>query len=64
MGKKQSKVIALCAQDSDEALERLNRITGLRFAHWPESLAAQAQGCDGDEKMSAEDVVVAESISA
>ncbi len=33
------KVIYLYQRDPQEALERLNRITGLRFAHWPESLA-------------------------
>ncbi len=42
MSKKQGKVVPLCAYDSDAALERLNRLTGLRFAHWPESLVAHA----------------------
>ena len=32
------KVIHLHQRDPQEALERLNRITGLHFAHWPESL--------------------------
>lgn len=32
------KVIHLHQRDSQEALERLNRITGLHFACWPESL--------------------------
>ncbi|TWC38663.1 hypothetical protein FBY03_106162 [Pseudomonas sp. SJZ079] len=32
------RVIYLYQRDPQEALERLNRITGLRFAHWPESL--------------------------
>lgn len=34
-----STVTPLSATDSDAALERLNRVTGLRFARWPESLA-------------------------
>jgi len=32
------KVIHLHRRDPQEALERLNRITGLHFARWPESL--------------------------
>ncbi|WP_263141171.1 hypothetical protein [Pseudomonas sp. RIT-PI-AD] len=32
------KVIHLYQRDPQEALARLNRITGLAFAHWPESL--------------------------
>lgn len=32
------KVIHLHRRDPQEALTRLNRITGLRFARWPESL--------------------------
>ncbi|MBS7663330.1 hypothetical protein I0D00_15480 [Pseudomonas lalucatii] len=32
------KVIHLSRRAPEEALERLNRITGLRFARWPESL--------------------------
>lgn len=34
-----AKVVMLHAPDSDRALENLNRITGLRFSRWPESLA-------------------------
>lgn len=33
------KVIELSRRDPQAALERLNRITGLSFARWPESLA-------------------------
>ena len=33
------RVIHLYQRDPQEALERLKRITGLRFARWPESLA-------------------------
>lgn len=36
-GRKHS-VIHLHQRDPQEALTRLNRITGLRFARWPESL--------------------------
>ncbi|MDX1369176.1 hypothetical protein [Pseudomonas sp.] len=32
------KVIHLHQRDPQEALERLNRITGLHFVRWPESL--------------------------
>ncbi len=32
------KVIELSRGDPQAALERLNRITGLSFARWPESL--------------------------
>lgn len=32
------QVIHLHQRDPQEALERLNRITGLHFARWPESL--------------------------
>jgi hypothetical protein len=32
------KVIHLYQRDPQEALERLNRITGLRFSSWPHSL--------------------------
>lgn len=33
-----NRVIHLHRRDPQEALERLNRITGLHFARWPESL--------------------------
>ena len=36
-----SSVIHLHQHDPQEALAKLNRITGLRFARWPESLLAQ-----------------------
>lgn len=32
------KVTHLYKRDPQEALERLNRITGLRFSSWPQSL--------------------------
>lgn len=34
--------IHLHRRDPQEALTRLNRITGLRFANWPESLLEHA----------------------
>lgn len=42
------RVIHLHQRDPQEALERLNRLTGLRFSQWPESLLAQVerQGSD------------------
>ncbi|ARS48263.1 hypothetical protein N7333_01320 [Pseudomonas sp. GD04158] len=35
-----TKVIHLHRRDPQEALTRLNRITGLQFARWPDSLLA------------------------
>lgn len=37
------RVIHLYQRDPQEALERLNRITGLRFARWPESLVQASE---------------------
>ncbi|MGH8352699.1 MAG: hypothetical protein ACRERY_04130 [Pseudomonas sp.] len=55
------KVIHLHRRDPQEALARLNRITGLHFAHWPESLAplpapdaAEERDGDGDSPVSAQ----------
>ena len=42
MLKPSAKVVMLHARDSERALENLNRITGLRFSRWPESLLATA----------------------
>lgn len=36
------KVIHLYQRNPKEALERLNRITGLRFSSWPQSLVNTA----------------------
>lgn len=36
------RIIHLHRRDPQEALTRLNRITGLRFARWPESLLEHA----------------------
>ena len=38
MPKSSAKVVRLHPCHSDRALESLNRITGLRFSRWPESL--------------------------
>lgn len=45
------KVIHLYLRDPQEALERLNRITGLRFSSWPQSLVPP---CDTAEQAQAE----------
>lgn len=37
-----NKVIYLHQRDTSAALERLNRVTGLTFSQWPQSLV----GCD------------------
>lgn len=42
------KVIHLRELDAQGALERLNRITGLRFARWPQSLAPLARQAAGE----------------
>lgn len=38
MNNDQKKVVHLHQRDPQSALERLNRITGLQFSSWPESL--------------------------
>lgn len=38
MNNDQNKVVHLHQRDPQNALERLNRITGLQFSSWPESL--------------------------
>ena len=43
MSSQKGKVVPLHPRESDEALERLNRITGLRFARWPQSLVPLAR---------------------
>jgi len=47
MSSTKDRVVYLHQRDPQEALDRLDRITGLRFARWPESLAqsmAQEEG--------------------
>ena len=43
MNSAEPKVIHLRERDAEGALERLNRITGLRFARWPQSLVPLAR---------------------
>lgn len=43
MNSAEDKVVHLHERDAERALERLNRITGLRFARWPHSLAPLAR---------------------
>ena len=54
----EDKVIHLRERDAEGALECLNRITGLRFARWPQSLAPLARqvGCEAPECALAESV--------
>lgn len=40
MAANKDKVIYLSLRDPQEALERLNRVTGLRFSSWPQSLVS------------------------
>ncbi|WP_240201667.1 hypothetical protein [Pseudomonas sp. PDNC002] len=42
MKKDQNNVVHLHQRDPMSALERLNRITGLQFSSWPESLLPSA----------------------
>lgn len=46
---KHSNVIALQHTHPEQALEGLNRITGLNFARWPESLVPHAQATPCEE---------------
>ncbi len=39
MGSKNDKLVRLHERAPRRALEGLNRVTGLEFRHWPESLA-------------------------
>lgn len=49
------RVIHLYRRDPQEALERLNRITGLRFARWPESLVpGTVEGAEPEPQQSGE----------
>ncbi|WP_256676093.1 hypothetical protein [Pseudomonas sp. SCB32] len=44
MNNDQKNVVHLHQRDPQSALERLNRITGLQFSSWPESLLPTVQG--------------------
>ena len=58
-----AEVVHLHRRDPQAALERLNRITGLSFSRWPESLVqpwatgAQAAPQDTDEMRVGRDVL-------
>jgi hypothetical protein len=58
MNSAEDKVIHLRERDAEGALERLNRITGLRFARWPQSLAplARQAACELAECAASESV--------
>lgn len=60
MTETKSKVIHLHQRDPDAALERLNRITGLRFARWPESLVP----APAEDEPTAEGVIDTVSLSS
>ncbi|MCZ4323054.1 hypothetical protein [Pseudomonas anguilliseptica] len=51
------KVIHLYQRDPQEALERLNRITGLRFSSWPQSLVNSSPAVQSDSSGSSEAAV-------
>lgn len=44
MSRAVNKVVRLHPQGSSAALESLNRITGLQFSRWPQSLVAVPAG--------------------
>lgn len=51
------KVIHLYQRDPQEALERLNRITGLRFSSWPQSLANSSSSVEQSETSASPETV-------
>lgn len=59
MAVNKNTVIRLHLRDPQEALERLNRVTGLSFSHWPQSLVdsaswsepVSAQSSDSDTRV-------------
>ncbi|MFJ3049031.1 MULTISPECIES: hypothetical protein [Pseudomonas nitroreducens/multiresinivorans group] len=53
MKKDQNNVVHLHQRDLTSALERLNRITGLQFSSWPESLLPSVSQ-DSAESVAAE----------
>ncbi len=44
MDGKRSSILYLHQRAPDAALEALNRLTGLRFTQWPESLVVRDEG--------------------
>jgi len=57
MSGSRDRVIFLRDRDPEGALENLNRVTGLRFARWPESLveAGAVSGMDDMERETRDD---------
>ncbi len=47
MNGKRSTILYLHQRAPDAALEALNRLTGLRFTQWPESLVDRADALTG-----------------
>lgn len=60
MTAKRSAVVHLHRLDPEEALERLNRITGLRFAQWPESLVQPAADRSAEEGSASDEFQIIE----
>ena len=60
---KPSNVIYLHQLDPQAALERLNRITGLRFSRWPQSLVPAQETLPVDEVHVDECAAVTEPLS-
>ncbi|WP_137886615.1 hypothetical protein [Pseudomonas sp. 2FE] len=58
MSRTKGNVIHLQQWDPQQALERLNRLTGLRFVQWPESLVQQSLQA-GTAEQEANDLAVA-----
>lgn len=49
MNGKRSTILYLHQRAPDAALDALNRLTGLRFTQWPESLVDRSEGRSGHE---------------
>ncbi|CAD5109062.1 hypothetical protein PSEWESI4_03358 [Pseudomonas carbonaria] len=48
MSSRQGRVIRLQQWNPERALEDLNRLTGLRFSRWPDSLVETGTVVEGD----------------
>ncbi|MCY1510254.1 hypothetical protein D9M68_446260 [compost metagenome] len=46
MGRAKDKLVQLHEHAPQRALDGLNRVTGLKFHHWPESLAPRVASLD------------------
>lgn len=66
MSGRKNTVIHLHRRDPQEALTRLNRIAGLRFARWPESLLAyvESDGRAQDEVVAPEPAALSPEVSS